>query len=419
MGQGGLTNVHHLNIVLASLGGLIFILGLLSSPIDRSWLSPPLLAFIFGVMLGPEGFAWLAPSSWGNPELLLEETARLTLGISLMGIALRLPPKYPVRQWKALVILLGIGMPAMWLISGLLSFWVMPLPLLVALLVGACVCATDPVIASSIVTGGVAKKNLPGGFRHLLSSESGANDGLAYPLVFLPILLLSTTTGNVWGEWVLKVWLWEVGGSIVIGALLGWLSGRALKWAEARQYVDQPSFLSVTLSLTILVLGVGKLFGTDSILAVFAAGLFFDQVVGGKERSEENNVQEAVNMFFTIPVFVLFGLIAPWAEWLALGWPGLALITLILLLRRLPVILLLRPMLGPVREWRIALMMGWFGPIGVSALFYAALSSRHTGNHDIWIVSSLVVFASIIMHGVTAAPLAKRYGRIADSGHDY
>lgn len=403
--------MQEMNIVLAGLGGLVFLLSLLSSPVDRSWLSPPLLAFLLGVLLGPEGTGWLAPATWGNPEHLLEVIARLTLGISLMGIALRLPPSYPLKQWKALAILLGIGMPAMWLISGLLSAWLLPLPLMVALLVGACVCATDPVIASSIVTGGVAKKNLPGNFRHLLSGESGANDGLAYPLVFLPILLLSASTQGVWTDWVFRVWLWEVGGSIVIGALLGWFSGRALRWAEIRQYIDQPSFLSVTLALTLLVLGVGKLFGTDSILAVFAAGLFFDQIVGGKERAEEDNVQEAVNMFFTMPVFVLFGLIAPWAEWLALGWPGAVLVALILLVRRLPVILLLRPFLPPVREWRIALMMGWFGPIGVSALFYAALASRHTGNHEIWVVSSLVVCSSIMVHGITAAPLAKAYGR--------
>ena len=400
-----------MNIVLACLGGLIFVLALLSGPVDKSWLSPPLLAFLFGVMLGPEGGGWLVPSAWGKPEHLLEETARLTLGISLMGIALRLPPSYPLTQWKPLAILLGIGMPAMWLISGGLSYWILPLPLLVALLVGACVCATDPVIASSIVTGSVAKKNLPGGFRHLLSGESGANDGLAYPLVFLPILLLSAGSSGVWEEWIAKVWLWEVGGSIVIGALIGWFSGRALQWAEARQYIDQPSFLSVTLALTILVLGVGKLCGTDSILAVFVAGLFFDEVVGGKERGEENNVQEAVNMFFTIPVFVLFGLIAPWSEWLALGWAGAVLVILIMLLRRLPVILLLRPMLGPVREWRIAWIMGWFGPIGVSALFYAALASRHTGHHEVWVISSLVVLTSMVVHGITAAPFAKAYGR--------
>lgn len=400
-----------LNISLAAIGGLILVLGLLSSPVDRSWLSPPLVAFLFGVLLGPQGMALLDPFSWGNPEFLLEETARLTLGISLMGIALRLPPRFPFKHWRSLAILLGVGMPAMCLISGLLSQWTLGLPLLVALLIGACVCPTDPVIASSIVTGGVAKDNLPGGFRHLLSSESGANDGLAYPFVFLPILLLTTPEGTAWQEWFVKVWLWEVGGSIAIGALLGWLSGKALVWAEARGFLDQPSFLSTTLALTFLVLGVGKLLGTDSILAVFAAGLAFDQKVGGQERAEENNVQEAINTFFTLPVFVLFGLIAPWSEWVTLGWGGLGLAVLILLLRRLPILLALRPLLPPVRDRRISWMMGWFGPIGVSALFYATLASRHTGNHEVWVAASLIVLASIVVHGITAAPFAKQYGR--------
>ncbi|MEC9483646.1 MAG: cation:proton antiporter [Halomonas sp.] len=402
-----------LNLGLAFVGGLIFVLGLLSSPVDRSWLSPPMLAFLLGVLIGPEGLVLLEPAKWGNPEHLLEQAARLTLGISLMGIALRLPARYPFKHWRSLAILLGVGMPAMWLIGSLLSLWCLGLPLIVALLVGACVSPTDPVIASSIVTGGVAKKHLPADFRHLLSSESGANDGLAYPLVFLPILLLTEATAAAWQEWLTKVWLWEIGGSVLVGAVLGWLGGQALRWAENRSYLAQPSFLAISLSLTLLVLGVGKLLGTDSILAVFVAGVAFDQVIGGKQRSEEDHVQDAINMFFTLPVFVLFGLIAPWQDWLALGWQGLALVVLVLLLRRLPVILLLRSQLPPVRKKPISRVMGWFGPIGVSALFYAALAARETGNHQIWVVASLVVLGSIIVHGITAAPFARLYYRRA------
>ena len=400
-----------INVALAAVGGLILLLGLLSRPVDRSWLSPPLLAFLLGVLLSPDALGWLHPQEWGNTQAMLEEVARLTLGISLMGIALRLPPKFPLTHWHSVVVLLAIAMPAMFLISALLAYWTLGLPWLVAMLVGACICATDPVIASSIVTGGVAQENLPGAFRHLLSTESGANDGLAYPLVLLPILLLTVPMETAWSEWFVRTWLWEVGGSIVIGGLLGWISGRALEWAEARSYLDQPSFLAITLALTILVLGVGKLLGTNSILAVFVAGLAFDQAVGGQERSEEENVQEAVNLFFTLPVFVLFGLIAPWSEWVTLGWSGVLLAVLVLLLRRLPVILLLRPLLPPVREKRISFVMGWFGPIGVSALFYAVLISSRTGNDIAWVVGSLIVFASILAHGVTAAPFARLYHR--------
>ncbi|MCE8033918.1 MAG: cation:proton antiporter [Halomonas sp.] len=402
--------MEQLDVALAVVGGLVLVVGLLSSPLDRSWLSAPLFAFAFGVALGPHGLDALDPMAWGAGKRLLEETARLTLGISLMGIALRLPPSYPFVHWRSLLVLLGIAMPAMFLISSLLTHWMLGLPLLMALLVGGTICATDPVVASSIVTGGVAKENLPEGYRHLLSSESGANDGLAYPLVLLPILLMSLPAGDAWLDWLGRVWLWEVGGGVLIGIVLGWSTGRALQWSEARGFLDQPSFLSITLALTILVLGVGELLGTNSILGVFAAGLAFDQEVGGKDRSEEDNVQEAVNILLTMPIFVLFGLIAPWAEWWALGAEGLVLALLVLALRRLPAILLLRPWLPTLRDWPITLIMGWFGPIGVSALYYATLVSSRTGYDLAWTAGTLIVLASMIVHGVTATPFAYRYG---------
>ncbi len=403
--------MEQLNVALAVVGGLVLVVGLLSSPLDRSWLSAPLFAFLFGVALGPHGLNVLDPMAWGDGKQMLEQTARLTLGISLMGIALRLPPSYPFVHWRSLLVLLAVGMPAMFLISALLTHWVMGWPLLMALLVGSAICATDPVVASSIVTGGVAKENLPESFRHLLSSESGANDGLAYPLVLLPVLLLTLPAGDAWFDWFVTIWLWEVGGGILIGVALGWATGRALQWSEERGYLDQPSFLSITLALTLLVLGLGELLGTNSILGVFAAGLAFDQEVGGKERSEEDNVQEAVNILLTMPVFVLFGLIAPWAEWRALGPQGGGLALLILLLRRLPAILLLKPWLPAMRDLPITLIMGWFGPIGVSALYYATFISSRTGYDLAWTVGTLIVVASMLAHGMTAAPLAYRYGR--------
>nr|WP_299379395.1 cation:proton antiporter [uncultured Halomonas sp.] len=405
-----------INIILAAAGGLVLLLGLLSRPIDRSWLSPPLVAFSLGVVIGPHVLSLLDPEAWGNSHRVLEQATRLTLGISLMGIALRLPARFPFIHWRSLMILLAIGMPIMFLISALLTQWMLGVSLLIALAIGASICPTDPVIASSIVTGGVAKDNLPGGFRHLLSTESGANDGLAYPFVFLAILLLTKPTGAAWLEWFFQVWLWEVGGSVLIGAVLGWCFGKLLKWSEHKGFFDQPSFLAISLALTLLVLGVGKLLGTDSILAVFAAGIAYDQRVKGKERNEEDNVQEMVNLFFTMPVFALFGLMAPWGEWLALGWHGLLLVVLILLLRRLPIVLVLRKWLPPVRERNIALVMGWFGPIGISALFYGVLASSRTGDDSIWIVVSLCVFASVVAHGITAAPFARLYARHQDRG---
>ncbi len=83
----------------------------------------------------------------------------------------------------------------------------------------------------------------------------------------------------------------------------------------------------------------------------------------------------------------------------------------ILLLRRLPAVLLLRPFLGRLRGIQDALFLGWFGPIGVAALFYAFLSLRQAGVEEPWIIGSLVICASILVHGCTAVPLAKLYGK--------
>lgn len=398
-----------LNIALALVGGTVLIIGLVSRPLNRSILSLPLLAFLLGVLAGPV-LGWLHPASWGHEMKILEEVARVSLGVSLMGIALRLPPRFVFDHVRPLTAILVLGMPLMWIISSGLALGFLDVALMTALMLGASVCPTDPVVSSSIVTGGVANENLPGRFRHTLSAEAALNDGLALPLVMLPILLIKSSDTAL-QEWVVHVLGWQVLGGVAIGALLGYLAGKALRAAEARDLIDQPSFLVTTLALTLLALGAAKLLGTDSILAVFVTGIAFDQRVGGKDRSEESEIQEAVNLFLTLPVFMLVGLMIPWSGWLNLGWAGLGLALAILVLRRLPVILLLRPAVRPWRDLPVALLAGWFGPIGVAAVFYAMLVHRETGNETVWVGASLLMAASVMVHGITAAPVAKYYGR--------
>lgn len=400
-----------LNIALLAVGMLVLMLGLLSEPLKRSPLSTPMLALGLGVLLGPEVTGLLDLSQWGDEHTVLEQVARLTLAISLMGIALRLPRRYPLRNWRPLALLLGPLMVAMWVVSGLLVFLLLGLPFWAAMLVGAVITPTDPVIASSIVTGGVAERNLPGRIRHLLSGESGANDGLAYPLVFISILMLEHPVGPALGEWALKVVLWEVGAAVALGAAVGYGAGWILEKAEASETIGKTSFLSYTIALSVAALGGAKLLGTDGVLAVFAAGIAFSLAVRGSDRMEEESEQEAINSFFTLPAFALLGMTLPWGGWLDLGWAGIALALAVLALRRLPALLALSPLVSGLSDRKDVLFFGWFGPVGVAALFYATLSLRETGVLEAWTVGSLVVCASIVAHGITAAPLTKLYGR--------
>lgn len=306
--------------------------------------------------------------------------------------------------------LVGAVMPAMWLVTALLAWIFLGIPLALAFLLGAIVTPTDPIVASSIVTSESAKQNLPGRVRHALSGESGFNDGLAYLFVLLPILLLTKPTDAALRHWLQSTLLHEVGGAVVVGLIIGYGSGRLLRWAEKRQTIEPISFLGFTVALALLTLGAAKLLGTDGVLAVFLAGVAFDNAVGGKERAEEENIQEMINQFFSIPIFALFGLLLPIEGWQGLGWRGIALAFAVLALRRLPAVLLLRPWMKPVQQLRDGWFIGWFGPIGVSAMFYAMLAVRRSGEEMLWIVASLIVFASIVVHGITATPLTRYYG---------
>jgi NhaP-type Na+/H+ or K+/H+ antiporter len=92
---------------------------------------------------------------------------------------------------------------------------------------------------------------------------------------------------------------------------------------------------------------------------------------------------------------------------------GILLVAAVLVLRRLPALLSLRPLLGPLWDKiKDVLFLGWFGPVGAAALYYAAFSFRETGIEAAWTVGSLVICASLLVHGVTATPLTKLYGKL-------
>lgn len=411
-----------LNLFIAAIGATVLTLGLVSDYFRRNWwTSDPLTALVLGIILGPAALGFVNPTAWGLPkEHLLEQAARFTMAIGLMGVALRLPQQYFFRHWKPLFILLGLVMPLMWIASGLLVYWILRIPFWEAMLVGAAITPTDPIVSNSIVTGVVAEENLPDRVRHIISAESGANDGLAYPFVVLCILILERTIsegkpltqGNLLPYWLTHVVLWEVGGAVLFGVMFGYIAGRLLKWAERHHTIENSSFLAYSIALSLTVLGSAKLIGTDGILAVFMSGLAFGNAVGGQQRASEDKVQEAINRFFTLPIFILLGLMLPWQEWASLGWWKLGLLAVaILLLRRLPAILLLSPWIKPIRNRSEAFFVGWFGPIGVAAIFYAGFCLRRTNVEEVWVVCALMICASIVAQGLSATPLTKWYGQ--------
>lgn len=326
-----------------------------------------------------------------------------------MAVALRYPFRDVRRRLRPVAILLLVAMPAMAIISAGLGW--LGLPLATAALVGAAVAPTDPVLASSVLTGDLAERDLPARDREILSLESGANEGLALPLVIAALALAGPLTAT---EAILES-AWQVGGAALLGAALGWLGGRALRLGEEHGATAHGPALLFTIVLALAILGASGLTRTDGVLAVFVGGLAFNLVSTGADRTAELSMDEAVNRFAVLPLFVVLGAVLPWGAWRDLGWSGLVLVVAVLLLRRLPVLLLLaRPLRLRLRD---ALYLGWFGPIGVSALFYLTLEAKRLHVPEVVVAAgSLVLVASTVVHGLSGAPARLWFRRRASSG---
>ena len=403
-----------LNLTLTLIGGLTVVLSLVAGFLRNkvSVLSEPLVAVLVGIAVGPAGLGLLELGQLGESKALLEQIARLTLAVAVMGAALRLPGEYFNDRLGTIAAILGPGLVIMWLVSGLLTYLLLDLSFWVAMLIGAVVTPTDPVLSGTIVSGRLAERNIPERLRNFLTVESGANDGGAYPLVFLSILMIEQPLWPAAHEWIFNTMLWEVAFATGAGMVIGVVAGRIQEWSNDRQYVESTAITTVTVALALSVVGLIKLLSSDGILAVFAAGAGFNWVVAGaSNEAEEEKVQETVRRLFSFPIFVFFGMAIPWGGWLSLGWRGVALAAAVLLFRRLPMMFTLRPILDSLDDTADVLLMGWFGPIGIAALFYATLALRHTGVRMVWTAGSIIIASSILVHGVTSTPFTKLYGR--------
>lgn len=138
-----------------------------------------------------------------------------------------------------------------------------------------------------------------------------------------------------------------------------------------------------------------------------------EKVTGSQHmQNRQADTQRTFEVFFMLPTFLLFGLALPWRSWLALGWPTLAIVAAILALRRLPAVFLLGPLLQrQLVDGAEKVFYGWFGPMGISALYYVTLIARRTTLYEVWPIVSLVIASSVAALGVSVAPLSHPLGR--------
>ncbi|KAH8660118.1 Na/H antiporter, partial [Xylariales sp. PMI_506] len=427
--------VNGFNIAVAVLGGWISLFGLVSYLVKENlYMSEALISLGAGVAFSPHAANFIRPEEYAlfdelNLNMITLNFTRLVLGVQLVLAGIQLPSRYLRKEWKALSLLLGPVMTAMWLATGLLIWGLVPnLPLLHALAIGACVTPTDPVLSNVIVKGRFADRNVPKDLQNVIIAESGANDGLGYPFLFLALYLIKyvgdggiTETGGarvVMGLWFGETWGYTITLSIIYGAVVGWLSKEMLHFAEQRKWVDRESFLVFAFSLALFIVGTCGMIGSDDVLACFVAGNVFTWDDWFRLETMDDSLQPTIDMLLNVSIFMWYGAVCPWHTFATSGgipiYRLIALSILVLLLRRLPFVLALHRFIPQIEHMRQAIFVGFFGPIGCSAIFYLYITLEFLDtldenerddisnlSKDVTVIVWFLVISSVVVHGLT------------------
>jgi NhaP-type Na+/H+ or K+/H+ antiporter len=435
------------HLVYLILGGFTSLFMLCSSVIkERLYIGEATVATICGIIFGPHAANLIDPSTWGNVDLITLEFSRIVLVVQCFAVGVELPRAYMEKHWKSVVALLFPVMTFGWLVTSLFIWGLFHSHLnwLDSLCVAACVTATDPVLASSVVGKGKFAKRVPKHLRDLLSCESGCNDGMAFPFVYLAIYLIRyrPDANAVAYHWFCYTILYECIFGAFYGVVVGYIARRAIRWAHEKDLIDRESFLVFYFVLALFCAGSGSLLGMDDLLVGFACGVGFSNDGWFLEKTEESHVSNVIDLLINLAFFVYFGSIIPWELFNApiIGitpWRLVVLGILVLFFRRIPVMLMLKPVIPDLKTWREASFAGHFGPIGVGGLFVAILARAELETDTttplavlpeegfehlniiemIWPITCFLVIVSIIVHGSSIAvfTLGKRINTLTIS----
>ena len=422
---------HLAYMILGGFTGLFMLCSLFVK--EKLYIGEATVATLCGIIFGPHAANLFNPHEWGNIDKITLECSRIVLVVQCFAVGVELPKAYMERHWKSVSFLLIPVMTYGWLITSLFIWWMVPpLNWLESLICASCVTATDPVLASSVVGKGKFAKRVPKHLRDLLSAESGCNDGMAFPFIYLSFYIYHyrPAVGEVWLNWFCITVLYECVLGAFFGFAIGYIARHAIKWAERKQLIDRESFLVFYFVLAVFCAGSGSLLGMDDLLIGFSCGVGFSNDGWFTEKTEESHVSNVIDLLLNLAYFVYFGSIIPWEDYNspALGltpWRLVVIALLVIFFRRIPIMLMLKPIIPDVKTWREALFAGHFGPIGVGAIFAAILARAELENDNtqpdpenelpmpgssnyyivrlIWPITTFMVISSILVHGSSIA----------------
>jgi sodium/hydrogen antiporter len=400
-------------LVLTGLGLLIALVAWLPLALKRLPLSLPIVCIGLGAAIFSLPQVEFKPLPMAFPETT-ERFTEFVVIMALMGAGLKLDRIFHLRRWAVTWRLLAITMPLSIIAITALGVWALGLAWPVALLLGASLAPTDPVLAADVQVG-PPKTGEEDEVRFGLTSEAGLNDGLAFPFVHLAIALsLVASTGGPWFvDWLTFRVLWEIIG----GVAGGWLVGRLVGWLTfhipAETKLARTGDGLIAIAATLVSYGLTEIIHCYGFIAVFVTALTLRHSHRDHEfQRDMHDVTEQIERLAMMVLLLLFGgalvsgLLAPlsWAE------AGIALI----------ILLVVRPIAGLIglagfkADRSEKLTLAFFGIRGVGSIYYLAYGLNHmtvSGGDRLWSFVGFVILISVLLHGLTVTPIMRSIDR--------
>lgn len=348
---------------------------------------------------------WIDP--FGDAKVV-EHIAEVALIFALFSSGLKLDRPLRWREWGSVTRMLALAMPLTMAGIALFGTQVMGLSLGAALLLGAMLAPTDPVLAGDIGVGppGDEAEHEP---NFALTAEAGGNDGLAAPLVLLGIFV-AEEGGTGWlGEWLVADLLYACAAGIAIGVSVGWGAAWSVHWLRDRDLLASTFDGYHSVATALVLYGAAEAAGGYGFLAVFVGGLAFRRYEHGHElNGRVHRGAEQVEKFMELAAILLLGSLLTGDGLTAPGWEGWLLAPVLLLVIR-PLSTFLSLIRSQVETAGGRTFVAWFGVRGVGTLYYASTvvgAGVLSGAEEELVVWTAIacVIVSIVVHGVTGGP---------------